>query len=388
MAQPAQYGSLGPVQQYNQISFSPIPPPPPPRQQQQSPHPHPQPHPQHQLQHHPPQQAPPASAAPTAFQQQHPQTLLSQQQNALALAAPAPALPSSSSPTVAATAPPDETGSPAEPQPKRRRVGRPPKLPAVREYQARIAREAAASGQPPPPRPSPRAAPPPHALVKGPYASSADATFALQLHVFTSGHGLSQKRTVKEKLASGRYDPEGSVIRRDFACERGGSDFVSQGTGERRRESRKCGCPWKAVARQLKREGSMWFVEVLDEQHNHPATPPDRMHTVPSYRRWQRDNNAGIRDAIARLARAAAMPARQVAAYLKGDYADPDLDRLDRHILRALSMGDAETPGAGAGAVTSAADADADGAASDRSATIFDIIARRPTLVLQENLAQ
>lgn len=240
----------------------------------------------------------------------------------------------------------------------------------MRDYQAQQ-RAGTAGLLLPPPRPPPLEHTP-SPLTRGPYATPEDATFALQQHVFTSGYGVSQKRTVKEKLPSGRYDPAGEVIRRDFACDRGGADFVSQGTGERRRESRKCGCPWKAVARRLKREGDRWFVEVLDPRHNHPVTPPAQMHTIASYRRWQRDNNAGIRAAVARLARAAALPARQVAAYLKGDYADAELDRIDRHILRALSMSDVDLP-------TDAI------AAADQSTIVFEVIGRRPTIVLQGN---
>ncbi|XXH03274.1 hypothetical protein Hte_009672 [Hypoxylon texense] len=406
MAQPAQYGSLGPVQQYNQLSFSPIPLPQQHQHQHQLQHQHQ--HQQHQHQHHPlaqqhlqqqhhhqpHQQLQPTSAGPTAFQQ-HPQTLpptsnatTIQPQNGLhanpetapappAIAVPTPPIPTAPSTTVAATNATNATPTPqaqattgtttttTEPQPKRRRVGRPPKTQAVRDYQAQ---QRAGTGPPlPPPRPPPLEHTP-HPLTRGPYATAEDATFALQQHVFTSGYGVSQKRTVKEKLPSGRYDPAGEVIRRDFACDRGGTDFVSQSTGERRRESKKCGCPWKAVARRLKREGDMWFVEVLDPLHNHPVTPPAQMHTIASYRRWQRENNAGIRTAIDRLARAAAMPARQVAAYLKGDYADPELDRIDRHILRALSMSDVELP---------------TDAAADQSTIVFEVIGRRPTIVLQ-----
>lgn len=174
---------------------------------------------------------------------------------------------------------------------------------------------------------------------------------------------------MKEKLPSGRYDPDGAVIRRDFACDRGGSEFVSQSTGERRRESKKCGCPWKAVARRLKREGDSWYVEVLEPAHNHAATPPEQMHTVAPYRRWQRENNAGVRTAIDRLTRAAAMPARQVAAYLKGEYADPQLDRIDRHILRSLAMSDYDLPGVDDGT---------------QNLTTFEVVGGRPTIVLQE----
>lgn len=246
-----------------------------------------------------------------------------------------------------------------EPQRKRRRVGRPPKssLPPL---------PPSIPGAPPPPPPVHV----PHPLNKGPYNTADDAVFSLQLHVFTSGYGVSQKRTVKEKLPSGRYDPDGEVIRKDFACDRGGAEFVSQSTGERRRESKKCGCGWKAVVRRLKREGDLWFVEILDPQHNHPVTPPDQMHTIASYRRWQRDNNAGIRGAIDRLTKAAAMPARHVAAYLKGEFADPDLARVDRHILRALSMSDTEPTG--------------DATAHAHTSTVFEVVARRPTIILQE----
>ena len=176
-------------------------------------------------------------------------------------------------------------------------------------------------------------------------------------------------RDSKEKLASGKYDPNGDVIRKDFACDKGGNEFVSQSRGARRRESKKCGCPWKAAIRRLRREGDRWFIEILDNQHNHPITSPDEMHTLASYRRWQRDNNAGIRSAIDRLARAAAMPARDIAAYLRGDVQDDDLDRIDTQILRALSMNDKDLPGS----------------EKEGGSIVFEIVARRPVIILQDN---
>lgn len=144
---------------------------------------------------------------------------------------------------------------------------------------------------------------------------------------------------------------------------------MSQSRGERKRESKKCGCPWKAAIRRLRREGDRWFIEILQTQHNHPVTPPDEMHTLASYRRWQRENNAGIRSAIARLGRAAAMPARDIAAYLKGDIQDHDLDRIDKQILRALSMNDKEIPGS----------------EREGGSVVFEMVARRPVIILQDN---
>ncbi|KAI1810673.1 hypothetical protein GGS20DRAFT_164045 [Poronia punctata] len=205
-------------------------------------------------------------------------------------------------------------------------------------------------------------------LSKGPYSTMDDAIFALQLFVFTSGYGVSQKRTVKEKLPSGKYDPSGDVIRKDFACDKGGNEFVSQSRGERRRESKKCGCPWKAAVRRLRREGDRWFIEILVARHNHPMTSQEQMHTLASYRRWQRENNAGIRGAISRLTRAAAMPTRDIVAYLKGELLDAELDRIDKQILRALSMNDRE------GAVSE----------KEGSSVVFEMIARRPVIILQD----
>ncbi|KAI5921009.1 hypothetical protein F4810DRAFT_713026 [Camillea tinctor] len=257
---------------------------------------------------------------------------------------------------------------PSQPQPQsqqppppapRRKGGRPPK-------RRRTEEDTQSPAEPAPPPPQPTV----HPFVRGPYNTLEDAIFSLQLHVFTSGYGVSQKRTVKEKLPSGKYDPDGEIIRKDFACDRGGNEFVSQSRGERRRESRKCGCGWKAAIRRLRRENDRWFVEILEPNHNHPVTPPDEMHTMASYRRWQRENNAGIRSAIARLTRAAAMPARQIAAYLKGDFADPDLARIDKQILRALSMNDKET--------TPLPD-------KEDSATVFEMVANRPIIILQDN---
>ncbi|OTA70797.1 hypothetical protein K449DRAFT_19616 [Hypoxylon sp. EC38] len=370
-----QYGSLTPIQQYNQLAFAVIPTPQQPHQQQ--PHqqqPHQQPLPQQPLLHNQPHQPTPTTPIPPPTYQ-HPPVLppttnngVAQQQNITANgnsnpnAAPLPPTPAANSNTPITTTTTTTTTT-DEPQPKRRRVGRPPKSQATRDY---LAQRAPTSLPPPPAAPQVHI---PHPLSKGPYTTSEDAVFSLQQHVFTSGYGVSQKRTVKEKLPSGRYDPDGEVIRKDFACDRGGSEFVSQSKGERRRESKKCGCPWKAVVRRLKREGDMWFVEILDTRHNHPVTPPDQMHTIASYRRWQRENNAGIRGAIERLTRAAAMPARQVADYLKGQFADPDLDRIDKHILRALSMSDVELP--------------SDAAA--QSTTVFEVVGRRPTIILLDN---
>ncbi|KAI5860820.1 hypothetical protein GGS23DRAFT_613335 [Durotheca rogersii] len=356
----SQYGSLAPIQQYNQLALQAA-------AAASSQH--------HQLHHRQPLQA--AAPAPA-----YPRPPILPPANGLHDAsASLPGAPAasntggggggaissgSSSSGNVRSAPGD--GALTPPQAKRRRVGRPPKSAAAREYQGSAAGPpAAAPARRPPEEEQHR----PHPLNKGPYATAEDAVFALQLHVFTSGYGVSQKRTVKEKLASGRYDPDGEVIRKDFTCDRGGSEFVSHSTGERRRESRKCGCAWRAVVRLLKREGDRWFVDVLDPAHNHAATPPAQMHTVASYRRWQRDNNAGVRAAIARLARAAALPAPRVAAYLRGDAPDPDLDRVDRHILRALSISDVELPPA-------AADP-----ARPQPAIVFDVVAHRPTIVLQ-----
>ncbi|KAL7623566.1 hypothetical protein AAE478_007249 [Parahypoxylon ruwenzoriense] len=383
MASSSQYGPLTPIQQYNQLAFQPIPTQPTTTTSTQPhpqphPHQHPHPHPQQQQyqQHQPPHQSPPAPAsatAPASAYQQAPSTTLppnntiaqqrhSANANSNVIPNASPSASTVAAPGVVSNNSHGNRDGSAPPQAKRRRVGRPPKSQAARD-----------SAAVPPPLPRAPVEHTPHPLNKGPYDTAEDAVFSLQLHVFTSGYGVSQKRTVKEKLPSGRYDPDGDVIRKDFACDRGGNEFVSQSTGERRRESRKCGCPWKAVVRRLKREGDRWFVEVLDPSHNHPVTPPDQMHTIASYRRWQRDNNAGIRNAITRLARAAAMPARHVASYLKGDVADPDLDRVDRHILRALSMSDAELPSG-----------NSSGDSASQSAVVFDVIARRPTIVLQD----
>ena len=214
-------------------------------------------------------------------------------------------------------------------------------------------------------------APPPAPLYRGPYATIDDAIFALQLHCFTSGYGVSQMRGVREKLSNGKYDPEGPVIRKDFACDRGGREFQSKGTGQRKRESTKTGCGWRVAIRRLKREGDLWFMEVLQSEHNHEATPQHKMDTIPSYRRWQKENNKGIRSAIGRLTRAAQMPARQVAAYLRGEHADPELDQVDKAILRALSMSDHEHLDP------------ADPAAQTQ--TVFSVFARRPCIILRED---
>ncbi|RYC62878.1 hypothetical protein CHU98_g3317 [Xylaria longipes] len=279
---------------------------------------------------------------------------------------PAPASnlnPSLASPpataTDVATAPPADTPASADPQRRRRTTGRASKR---RRSDGDDANPSLCS--PIPPR-----LPTVHPFSKGPYLTLEDAIFSLQLHVFSSGYGVSQKRTVKEKLPSGKYDPDGDVIRKDFACDKGGNEFVSQSRGERKRVSKKCGCPWKAAIRRLRREGDRWFIEILQTQHNHPVTPADEMHTLASYRRWQRENNAGIRSAIARLGRAAAMPARDIAAYLKGDIRDHDLDRIDKQILRALSMNDKEVPGS----------------EKEGGSVVFEMLARRPVIILQDN---
>ncbi|KAJ2965848.1 hypothetical protein NUW58_g10808 [Xylaria curta] len=63
------------------------------------------------------------------------------------------------------------------------------------------------------------------------------------------------------------------------------------------------------------------------------------------------------------------MPARDIAAYLKGDTQDHDLDRIDRQILRALSMNDKEIP------------------VNDREggSVVFEMVARRPVIILQDD---
>ncbi|OTB14968.1 hypothetical protein K445DRAFT_318348 [Daldinia sp. EC12] len=392
----SQYGSLGSVQQYNQLPLAAIPEP-----QRQGQHlqqfqhqlqshlhsqpqpysqPYSQPHPQPQ-QHHLHQPVPtttqissptyqhPAALPPTnnVVAQQHNVNTNTNTNTNINSDSSSNTTPLSNTPVVNNAAS-SATPTPfTPPQRKRRRVGRPPKSQLERDYlDQRASNSLPAPLEPPPPQVHS-----PHPLNKGPYDTAEDAIFSLQLHVFTSGYGVSQKRTVKEKLPSGGYDPDGEVIRKDFGCDRGGKDFVSRSTGERRRESKKCGCKWKAVVRRLKREGDLWFVEVVEPNHNHPVTPPDQMHTIASYRRWQRENNAGIRTAIARLARAAAMPARQIADYLKGQFADPDLARIDRHILRALSMSDVDMPGA-----------------DTKQQTVFEVVARRPMIILQDNAVE
>ncbi|KAI1148505.1 hypothetical protein F4825DRAFT_464849 [Nemania diffusa] len=345
-------------QQYNQLRFqqasqpplSPPSPPPPTSQQQQQPPPQPQ-HPQS-----PTLNGDAADATASPLQPQQTQTRAPAPATTPAAAASTQISTDSTNPphvTTAATASSPDNSAP--PEPKRRR----------RTKKRRLEEEGdSLLSSPIPPRP-----PTVHPFSKGPYDTIEDAIFSLQLHVFNSGYGVSQKRTVKEKLPSGKYDPDGDVIRKDFACDKGGNEFVSQSRGERRRASKKCGCPWKAAIRRLRREGDRWFIEILEPQHNHPITAPDEMHTLASYRRWQRENNAGIRGAIARLARAAAMPTRDIAAYLKGDVRDPDLDRIDKQILRALSINDKEVPG------------------SDREggSVVFEMLARRPVIILQDN---
>ncbi|KAI2602575.1 hypothetical protein GGR54DRAFT_623855 [Hypoxylon sp. NC1633] len=379
------YDSLDPIQQYNQLAYS-IPPHPQAQQAQQAqrhPHPHPHPHSHSQPHLHPPHQTLPTNTLPsTPYHQVNVPALPSTTNNGVTRQRLVNSNPNTNTnnqtnlnPNLDAAPPSSsvittDNNRPLEPPTKRRRVGRPPKSQSARNYEAYQAQRLASGIPPPPPPPPPVHTP--HPLNKGPYLTAEDAAFSLQLHVFTSGYGVSQKRTVREKLPSGKYDPEGPVIRKDFACDRGGADFVSQSTGERRRESKKCGCPWRAVARRLKREGDLWFIDILHPTHNHPVTPPDKMNTIASYRRWQRDNNAGIRSAIDRLTRVAAMPARHIAAFLKGDFGDPVLEKVDRHILRALSMSDVELPGA--------AEVEA------RTSVAFDVIARRPTIVLLEGV--
>ncbi|KAI0146290.1 hypothetical protein GGR57DRAFT_291749 [Xylariaceae sp. FL1272] len=356
----SQYGSLTPLQHFNQHPQHPHPPQPQPQPQQ---HPHYNP----QLSHFQIPQQPPHLPPNTPHQNGsiHPQlqpqstpdgaALQPQMQTMTPIPAPNLNLGANSNHNPSATTP--TTDSPTQPDSERRKPGRPAK-------RRRGDKEAAETA----PGPLPRQ-PTVHPFSKGPYNTMEDAIFSLQLHVFTSGYGVSQKRTVKEKLPSGKYDPEGDIIRKDFSCDRGGNEFVSQSRGERRRESKKCGCPWKAAIRRLRREGDRWFIEILEPQHNHPVTEPDEMHTMASYRRWQRENNAGIRSAIQRLTRAAAMPARQIAQYLKGDLQDPDLDRIDKQILRALSMNDKDLPGS----------------EKDTTSVVFEMLARRPVIILQDN---
>ncbi|KAI1360245.1 hypothetical protein F5Y08DRAFT_331714 [Xylaria arbuscula] len=294
--------------------------------------------------------------------------------SAATLTGASPAVPATTStPTrTAPPAPPSTTDAPASQSRHRTVSGRPHKRRrSGGDNQVEPVTTAAAPASPTvpavprvPPRP-----PAPHPFNRGPYNTLQDAIFSLQLHVFTSGYGVSQKRTVKEKLASGKYDPNGDVIRKDFACDKGGNEFVSHSRGERRRWSKKCGCPWKAAIRRLQREGGRWFIEILDNQHNHAVTSPDEMHTLASYRRWQRENNAGVRSAIACLTRAAAMPARDIAAYLRGEVEDDDLARIDTQILRALSMCDKELPSG----------------EREGGPIVFDMLARRPVIILQGN---
>ncbi|KAI1331636.1 hypothetical protein F5Y16DRAFT_239952 [Xylariaceae sp. FL0255] len=351
--QPHPHQHPHPHPHYNQLAFQQIQQPPPPQlqptahapngsihphlQQQQQQHPPPQPQPQPQPQPPPPQQQP-MTLIPTTVNPNNPSNLNLHVDPAIS----------------------NITENPITEE--RRKAGRPAKR---RRQDKDAAAELPAS-----PANNPRQ-PTAHPFSKGPYNTLEDAIFSLQLHVFTSGYGVSQKRTVKEKLPSGKYDPEGDIIRKDFACDKGGNEFVSQSRGERRRESKKCGCPWKAAIRRLRREGDRWFIEILENNHNHPVTEPDEMHTLASYRRWQRENNAGIRSAISRLTRAAAMPARQIAAYLKGDVQDPELDRIDKQILRALSMNDKELPGS----------------EKDNGSVVFEMLARRPVIILQDNEA-
>ncbi|KAI1178047.1 hypothetical protein F4777DRAFT_539173 [Nemania sp. FL0916] len=364
-----------------QLSFQPIPqpvPPPPPllsqQQRQQQQHPQQQHH-QQQQQQQSTTAAPVLPSNPPLQNSTHSRFQVQPESPALngtaagplqprQLHDPGPTLTSASAPALNAgsanpTSPSTINAAGDGSEQPRRSVGRPLK-------RRNGDRDRAAAVEANPSAPAPPAA---HPLSKGPYDTLEDAIFSLQLHVFTSGYGVSQKRTVKEKLPSGRYDPEGDVIRKDFACDKGGNEFVSQSRGERRRESKKCGCPWKAAIRRLRREGDRWFIEILDEHHNHAATQPDLMHTLASYRRWQRENNAGIRAAIARLARAAALPARDIAAYLRGDVADPDLDRIDKQILRALSMSEKEVPGN----------------EKQGGSVAFEILARRPVIILQDH---
>ncbi|KAI1079836.1 hypothetical protein F5B20DRAFT_154476 [Whalleya microplaca] len=378
----SQYNSLTPLQQFNQQQHQHQQQ----QQQQHQQHQHqrqqqftfqsiaPQPHtnpysqPQHQHQHHLQQaqaQAQRQTTLPTATSSSDltsppspPQLPLSsstplsaaKHQNAAAAAAAAAVVTNDANADLNANMPIQINGPPTTTTPPRGRGGRPRKRPRAET-------------------PHPPAAP--HPFSRGPYYTLEDAVFNLQLHVFTSGYGVSQKRTVKEKLPSGQYNPAGSITRKDFSCDRGGNEFVSQSRGERNRESRKCGCPWRACIRRLKREGDHWFVEILHPHHNHPVTPPGDMHTMASYRRWQRENNMGVRGAIGRLARAAALPAQRLAEFLKGEFEDPDLDRIDRQILRALSMCDTELPG--------------EKEASADQATVLGMWARRPCIILQEN---
>ncbi|KAH9995690.1 hypothetical protein F4779DRAFT_607500 [Xylariaceae sp. FL0662B] len=339
----SQYNSvtrLQEFQQQQQLTFQSIAYSQPHRQQAQ-----PQPQLQPQTQPTTPTPTPTPSQLPLS-----PPNRAAQQENAAAAVTTRTASTTATTADLDVNAPIQINGSPMTDSPPRGRGGRPRKRPRAET-----------------PHPSTT----PHPFSRGPYHTLEDAVFNLQLHVFTSGYGVSQKRTVKEKLPSGQYNPAGSITRKDFSCDRGGSEFVSQSRGERNRESKKCGCPWRACIRRLKREGDHWFVEILHPAHNHPVTVPQDMHTMASYRRWQRENNMRVRGAIARLARAAALPARHVADYLRGTVEDPDLDRIDRQILRALSMCDAELPG--------------EREASADQVTVLGMWARRPCIILQEN---
>ncbi|KAK5629176.1 hypothetical protein RRF57_004891 [Xylaria bambusicola] len=366
----------GPHQQphYGEFAFTPNPPPPIPHPSQHLPH-----HRQqlHQQQHGRITTVPPTTTnyAPNGtihphFQSQpHPPAL-----NGLAngpppprqlqTMAPIPAMPSTANPSTIATTPaPILVTDTPDSQLGHRTAGRPNK----RRRSSNDNDAEPVHGRPPrvPGTPRPHHV---HPFHKGPYETLKEAIYELQRHVFSSGYGVSQKRTVKEKLPSGKYDPDGDIIRKDFACDKGGNEFVSQSRGERRRESKKCGCPWKAAVRRLRREGDRWFIEILEPNHNHPVTPPDEMHTLASYRRWQRDNNAGLRIVIDRLTYAASLPARDIAAYLKGEFQDRDLDRIDTQILRALSMNDKELPGS----------------EKEGSSVVFEVIATRPVIILQD----
>ncbi|KAI1734137.1 hypothetical protein F4680DRAFT_439314 [Xylaria scruposa] len=377
----SQFGALTPLQHYNQqqqqqhygqLSFQPHPPPPStPSSSSSSSQQHHQKQQGQQHQQHVNVTATTANHAPNGTGNIHPHLQSQPQSPALnsAVAGPlqpqqlqamTPGLASPPATATAITTEPATTDAPASADPqRRRRAGRASK------------RRRSDGDDADPSLRSPIVPRPPtvHPFSKGPYLTLEDAIFSLQLHVFSSGYGVSQKRTVKEKLPSGKYDPDGDIIRKDFACDKGGNEFVSQSRGERKRESKKCGCPWKAAIRRLRREGDRWFIEILQTQHNHPVTQPDEMHTLASYRRWQRENNAGIRSAIARLGRAAAMPARDIAAYLKGDIRDHDLDRIDKQILRALSMSDKEVPGS----------------EKEGGSVVFEMVARRPVIILQDN---
>ena len=132
-------------------------------------------------------------------------------------------------------------------------------------------------------------------------------------HAKRQGYALFKRQTVKKA----------GILRYCYLqCDRGGQNRPSQSRGLRISTTRKIDCGFKARA-TLRLDDQQWHLEILEDQHNHGASPDPVAH--PAHRKLTDEQKIEIHQ----LSRTTTSSTRDITSLLQDQYPEQPFKRKD-----------------------------------------------------------